>query len=351
MKRFIGLDVHASSTTAAVIGESGRRLTSQVLETNGAALVGFMKSQPGQVHLCLEEGIQSGWLTEILQRHVHRLVVCGLGKKKRGPKSDIRDAFSLAEDLRKGAVEVVVYKEIGAFGKLRQLNRVYQICVQDTVRAQNRIKALYRARGILVIGKTVASGSKRSELIETLPSRYWQAARLIYDQYDYAVDLGDRSRAALMEELGRHPIAKTLQTCPGLGPIRVAQILATVVSPHRFRTKRQFWSYCGMGIMMRSSSDWVQSPDGKWVSSIVNKTRGLNRNHNRALKGVFKGAATTVICQRPGGELREAYERLTAAGTKPNLAKLTLARKIAASSLAMWKREEEYKEQKPTPLK
>jgi hypothetical protein len=39
MKRYIGLDVHAASTTFAVTNETGRRLGSHVVETNGHALV------------------------------------------------------------------------------------------------------------------------------------------------------------------------------------------------------------------------------------------------------------------------------------------------------------------------
>ncbi len=35
MDRFIGLDVHASSCTFGVVGASGKRLRSQVVETNG----------------------------------------------------------------------------------------------------------------------------------------------------------------------------------------------------------------------------------------------------------------------------------------------------------------------------
>ena len=38
MERYIGLDVHAASTTFAVIGESGKRLGTHVVETNGQAL-------------------------------------------------------------------------------------------------------------------------------------------------------------------------------------------------------------------------------------------------------------------------------------------------------------------------
>ena len=42
----------------------------------------------------------------------------------------------------------------------------------------------------------------------------------------------------------RHVVPKivlVLGTCPGLGPIRVAELLPIVVTPHRFRTSRQFW--------------------------------------------------------------------------------------------------------------
>jgi hypothetical protein len=47
------------------------------------------------------------------------------------------------------------------------------------------------------------------------------------------------------------------------------------------------------------------------------KTRGLNRNHNRHLKSVFKGAATTVICEKSGNDFGKAYVRLLESGTKP----------------------------------
>ena len=93
---------------------------------------------------------------------------------------------------------------------------------------------------------------------------------------------------------------------------------------------------------MRSSSDWVQAPDGQWVKADLHRTRGLNKNHNRILKTVFKGAATTVINQRRDSVFAQDYRRQLDAGTKPNLAKLTVARRIAATSLAMWKHEEVY---------
>jgi hypothetical protein len=44
MERYIGLDVHAASTTAAVIDARGKRVgPPHVLETNGKVLVEFIK--------------------------------------------------------------------------------------------------------------------------------------------------------------------------------------------------------------------------------------------------------------------------------------------------------------------
>ncbi len=53
------------------------------------------------------------------------------------------------------------------------------------------------------------------------------------------------------------------------------------------------------------------------------------------LKRVFRGAADAVINTLPKHPLHVAYQRAIAAGTKPNLARLTLARHLAADRLAL----------------
>ena len=94
--------------------------------------------------------------------------------------------------------------------------------------------------------------------------------------------------------------------------------------------------------MTRSSSDWIQAADGGWIRARVPQTRGLSRQHNHVLKDIFKGAATTVITQRNKDPMVARYERLLDGGTQPTLAKLSLARMIAATVLRMWKDEKEY---------
>jgi hypothetical protein len=43
MDRYIGLDAHASSSTVATVGRSGRRLHSQVVETSAGALIRVLR--------------------------------------------------------------------------------------------------------------------------------------------------------------------------------------------------------------------------------------------------------------------------------------------------------------------
>jgi len=342
MKRYIGLDVHAASTTFAVINESGKRLGAHVVETNGQSLVEQLKTIPGDKYVCLEEGTQSAWVYEILSPHA-KAVTVAVVSESRGQKDDERDAFGLAERLRTGSIERKVFKDAGQFKKLRELARTHGMIVQDSVRVQNRIKAMLRSRGVAVSGKSVYAEKDREEYLEKLPDASHGAAKTLYAQYDAVEGIRRQAEKDLVQEAHRHPISRVLETCPGLGPIRVAQMMSIVVSPGRFRTKRQFWSYCGFGIVMRSSSDWVQKKDGGgWERAKVEQTRGLNYNHNHVLKFIFKGAATTVITQLASEPLHQDYQRLTAAGTKPNLAKLTIARKLAAIALSVWKSKEKY---------
>jgi transposase len=340
MDRYIGMDVHAMSCTVCIVGPSGRQLKSDAVETNGQALVEYLRAIPRPRHLCFEEGTQSAWLHEILSPHVDELVVVGV-TQSRGAKSDAKDALGLTQALRLGAIDTSVFKAPSRFTRLRALSTSYDQITRDVTRTQTRIKALFRGRGIQTPGQLVYSLSQRSQWLDKLPEAYRPSAELLSQELDAQRELKRDAEKQLIAESHRHPISKILETCAGFGPIRTALALPVVVTPNRFRTARQLWSYSGLGIVMRSSADWVKRNDG-WVRAETAKTRGLNRCFQRTLKYVFKGAATTVITKLPGSPLQQRYAKLLDAGTKPNLAKLTLARTIAATFLSMWKHEEIY---------
>jgi transposase len=122
----------------------------------------------------------------------------------------------------------------------------------------------------------------------------------------------------------------------GFPPIRAAVLLGILQTPHRFRSKRPLWNYGGLAIEMHSSADH-RSVDGQLQRSRKNVlVRGLNRNCNHDLKNLFKGAAA-VASSKPG-PFQEFYTALVAQGMRPEMARLTLARKIATIVLIVWKK-------------
>lgn len=345
MDRYVGIDVHAASCTLAVMGPSGKRLKALVVETNGRALVGAVKSLGGQVHICIEEGTQSAWLYELLSPYAVEVVVT-VAPEARGPKSDARDAWTRANELRVGAVRMRVYKPAQHFAALRSAVRAHLTAVRDVTRVKNRLKAVCRSRGVTT-DSSLYDPLGRAKWLKRLPPPYRLLGEWLGRQLDALEPLQADAEEWLQREAKTHPIIRKLSTAPGIGLVRGARIVAVIADPYRFRTRQQLWSYSGLAVVTRSSSDWIPGKRrGEWLRSEVHQTRGLSRQRNPVLKHVFKGAASTVIAQMPNDPLHAAYQRALENGTKPNLAQLTLARQIAAIVLSMWKHKEVYDPQR-----
>ena|SRR5215471_625408 len=108
----------------------------------------------------------------------------------------------------------------------------------------------------------------------------------------------------------------------------------------RFRTKRQLWAYSGFAVQTHDSGEY-RSVRGKLQRNRERMTvRGLNDNHNRDLKNLFKSAA--ISASTHPGPLRDFYVARVEKGMRPTMARLTLARKMAAISLAVWKKGVEF---------
>jgi Transposase IS116/IS110/IS902 family len=138
----------------------------------------------------------------------------------------------------------------------------------------------------------------------------------------------------LFAESKEHKAWKRLCQIPSIGPIRAAVLMGILQTPHRFRTKRQLWTYCGFGIEVHSSADHhvVKGQLERKKKHI--EIRGLNENCNHDLKNLFKGAA--VVASTKPGPFEQFYAALVAKGMRPEMARLTLARKIATIVLIVW---------------
>jgi transposase len=71
-----------------------------------------------------------------------------------------------------------------------------------------------------------------------------------------------------------------LRQIPYIGPIRAALLMALIQTPHRFRTKRQLWTYSGLAIETRDSAQYRYVAGQLQRSKKPQQLRGLNQNHN-----------------------------------------------------------------------
>jgi transposase len=110
-------------------------------------------------------------------------------------------------------------------------------------------------------------------------------------------------------------------------------LIALIQTPHRFRTKRQLWTYSGLGLETHDSAQYRYVEGQLRRSKKPQQLRGLNQDHNHDLKNIFKGAA--IKASVSAGPFHDFYQALLAKGNKPTMARLTLARKIAAITLTI----------------
>jgi transposase len=344
--KYVGLDVHQATTVVSVREQNGRVIARAILPTAAAGLVDFFGCMRGSVQVAFEEGTQAQWLHDVLVPVVDRVVVCDRrGQGRRGNKGDQGDADRLSHELRSGALRST-YHGVGQ-ATLKELTRAYRSLVDDSTRVMLRLKAVYRARAIRTPGKRLYGQKDRAVWLGKLTDKGGRTrAELLYAELDVLRALRPKAKAAMVAEARRDLVWPVLRTIPFMGPVRAALLLATMQTPWRFRTKRSLWAYAGLSVVTHSSAEHEFVAGRAVRRRRAPLTRGLNPHHNRVLKNVFKGAALAAI-GRPG-PLQDFYRGMVARGMRPELARVTLARKLAAITLRLWKTGERYDSTKLT---
>src|ERR1700726_1616714 len=313
--KYIGMDVHKETISIAVRNSSGKLVMECVIETKASTILQFFQGLSGSLQVTFEEGTWAAWLYDVLRPHVTNIVVCNPRRNallKEGSKSDRIDARKLSDLLRSNLLRPVYHGEHGVRA-LKELARSYLTISKDLGRVMNRVKAIYRSWGIPCAGKQVYAPRHRAEWLARITEvGVRRRAEFYYQQLDALRALRQEVRRDLLAESKKHQAWKRLCQIPSIGPIRAAVLLGVLQTPHRFRTKRQLWTYSGFGIETQSSADHRsvhgQLQRAKKPSSI----RGLNRPCNHDLKNLFKGAA--IVASSKPGPFQEFYTALLTKG-------------------------------------
>ena len=337
--KYIGMDVHMESISICVRNSVGKIVMECVIDTKASTLLQFLDGLRGDLRVVFEEGTWATWLYDLMKPHATEVLVCNTRKNavRKGSKGDRIDARKLSEQLYMNNVKSIYHGEHG-LRMMKELARSYLTITKDLTRVMNRLKALYRSWGIPCAGNAVYAPRYRAEWLAKInEAGVRRRAEHYYQQLDVLRPLRQEVRRDLLVESRKHKIWKLLRLIPTIGPIRAAVLIAVMQTPQRFRTKRHLWTYSGLGLETYDSAEY-RAVQGQLERSRKQATvRGLNKDYNHDLKDIFKGAA--MRASTATGPLRDFYENLLAKGRKPTMARLTLARKIAAITLIVWKKE------------
>src|SRR5437868_14371536 len=185
--KFIGLDVHTTSISAAVLDQDGKLVMQSILATHAAAMLTFIHGVRGSLRVTFEEDTHASWLYDLLRPQVSEVLVCNPRKNnllKSGNKSDQIDARKLAELLRAGLLSPVYHGQTSTV-TVKELGRTYTALTEDTTRVMSRLKASCRSQAIANEGKALYTKRRRQQWLNELTQagRRYRAERM-FQQLD-----------------------------------------------------------------------------------------------------------------------------------------------------------------------
>lgn len=331
---FVGLDVHSATTAVSIRSSRGAVVLRTIVPTDAASLRRVLRGTRGRVKVACEAGTLAPWIKRTLETQSREVIVCDRRRTRLGAhggsKSDRFDADRLSECLRNGSFHDI-YVPSGAHLELRRYVLLYSAILRDRGRIKQRLKALFLELAIRV--PVVRKAPLRLPLRKLSPAAR-EVARAHVSHLQNTEALLARVRTMLVEAAAKDPVFTLLQTIPYVGEIRAATLLGVVGTSERFRARRQFWAYCGLGVIQRSSSEH-RVENGEIVRQV--RHRGIRRS--RAGQFLLKQVLSDMALHASSGhgELRLVFDRHIARGKPPAVARVALARKLASIIITVWR--------------
>jgi hypothetical protein len=65
--KYIGFDLHQATTVVAVLDAEGKVVMETIVETQAAAIIRFLKSLSGPLHITFEETTRARWMYDVVR--------------------------------------------------------------------------------------------------------------------------------------------------------------------------------------------------------------------------------------------------------------------------------------------
>lgn len=322
---YIGLDVHKGSWYVT-IRSLGIELSHFSQAPDGLQLWTYLERNfpGGQYHSAYEAGFCGTVAHEqlcsagISNMVVHAADVPSTDKQKKN-KTDLHDSRAIAEHLERGNLQGIhLFSQQEQ--ELRSLFRLRESKVQDTTRANNRLKSFLMYYGITIPEKVSKRGDLTGRALAWLDIELGSAAGTLVLQH-YIAELNYQRKQlyqltkALREQLMKRDkqTYANLMTIPGLGSITAMGLLTEIGDFRRFDDPDEYSSYLGLCPWEDSTGDSV-------------RTKGMQPRCNTHLRPLLIEASWQAI--RKSRSLFAYYSK-HACGKKGKKAIVKVARKLA----------------------
>ena len=341
----IGLDVHQRETQVCILTPAGS-VTEQRLPTTRARLTGYFGPlAPSQV--LLESSTESEWVAQCLEALGHTVLVADpsfapMYGRRRRTKTDRRDARALAEACASGVYRLA-HRLSAHQREVRGALAVRQSLVRTRTRWINYIRGRLRGEGLRLARGTPTTFARRVQALALPAPLAGQLAPLLtlLPTLTAAIAAADQQLATWA---GQDPIAATLQSVPGVGPLTALAFIATLDDVTRFPTAREVPAYLGLVPRERSSGEMVRrggiskagqcpGPVALGRSRVACAALAGRESHPAPRVGRARGPAARAPDRRRGGGPAAGADSLCAVARRRGVRRPTdAARRVATAA-------------------
>jgi transposase len=333
----IGLDLHKRESQLCILTDDGE-IVERRIQTSRERFTAVLGERP-QARILLEASTESEWVARHLEALGHEVIVADpnfapmYATRRRGVKTDRRDARTLAEACRLGAYRCA-HRASAEQRHVRAELAVRDALIRTRTRYVALIKALVRRDGLRLPSGEPAHTDTKLAALPLPPALATELAplRALWEPLHSQIAAAD---ARLARGAAGAPVVVQLMTAPGIGPVTAVAFVATLDDVTRFTSAHQVAAY--LGLTPREYSSGEQQRRGR-----------ISKTGNVRMRALLVEAAWRVLRSKApaAAPLRMWAERIAARRGR-SVAAVALARRLAGILYAMGRDGRDYRAPRP----
>jgi transposase len=323
----IGMDLHKRESQLCTLTEAGELLERRIATTRERLTEVLGARLPARI--LLEASTESEWVARHLESLGHEVIVADpnfapmYATRRRGVKTDRRDARTLMEALRLGAYRPI-HRASAAQRHVRAQLAVRDALIRTRTRYINVVRALTRRDGLRLTSGTAEHVEARLAALPLAPvlQRELAPLRTVLAPVNAEIARADATLAAAADG---DPLVQRLCSMPQIGPVTAVAFVATLDDVTRFRTAHQVAGY--LGLTPREYSSGERQQRGR-----------ISKTGSPRMRALLVEAGWRILRSRNPdlAHLRSWAEQI-AARRGMNIAAVALGRRVAGILFAMWR--------------